>query len=68
MMRIQITLVLQCVCNDNLSDYIIMNNRVQLFCKLTFVTRWREVTRLEPRPVELLRRNGARARGRTTEE
>ena len=30
MMRIQITLVLQCVCNDNLSDYIIMNNRVQL--------------------------------------
>ena len=38
MMRIQITLVLQYVCNDNLSDYIIMNNRVQLFCKLTFVT------------------------------
>ena len=35
MMRIQITLVLQCVCNDNLSDYIIMNNRVQLFCKLS---------------------------------
>ena len=32
MMRIQITLVLQYVCNDNLSDYIIMNNRVQLFC------------------------------------